>query len=156
MKRGTGGAGTWLIRCAVAVVLCAAVGCTPLFRDHGYTPSDAELQAIRVGVDTRDTVAETVGAPSSSGVLRESGYYYVSQRVRRVGAFAPEVVEREVVAISFDQRGVVTNIERFGLQDGKPVALTRRVTDSSVADLTFIQQLLGSVRNFDVGNFLNN
>lgn len=145
----------WPLRALSVLALIAVTGCTPLYRDHGYTPSDEDLAKIRVGVDTRDSVAEAVGTPTSSGVLRDSGYYYVSQRVRSYAFFEPEIVDREVVAISFDGNGVVRNVERYGLQDGKPVALSRRVTDSSVEGLSFIQQLLGSVRNFDVGNFLN-
>ena len=39
---------------------------------------------------------------------------------------------REIVAITFDDSGVVRNIERFGLEDGNVVALSRRVTDSNV------------------------
>ena len=86
---------------------------------------------------------EAIGAPSASGVVRDSGYYYVRSRVRHYGPKRPEVVSRELVAISFDQRGVVRNIERFGLEDGLVIPLERRVTDSSVQDKGFLRQLLG-------------
>ncbi len=132
--------------------LALAGACTPLYDHHGYTPTDAELAEIVVGVDTRDTVADAVGAPSSSGVLRDSGYYYVSQRIRSYVWHAPEVIEREVVAISFNSNGVVTNIERFGLQDGNVVALSRRVTASNVEGLNFLQQLFGNVGSLDIGS----
>ena len=138
----------------LALALVTSVGCTPLDRDHGYIPSEEELATIRVGVETRETVAQAVGTPTSSGVLRDSGYYYVSQRVRTYAYQEPEVVDRQVVAISFDSRGVVANVERFGLRDGNVVALSRRVTDSSVEGLSFLQQLMGSVANFDPSNFL--
>lgn len=145
-------------RQAVAVVLIATMlaGCKPSFRDHGYAPSDDELAEIVVGVDTRSSVASSVGTPTSSGVLRDSGYYYVSQRTKTAGVRPTQVVARQIVAISFDDQGVVRNIERFSLEDGKAVALSRRVTDSSVEGLTFFQQLVGSVANFDLGGFLGN
>ena len=127
------------------LTVLALVACTPLVRTYGYVPTEEDLSEIIVGVDTRDTVADVIGAPTSSGVLRESGYYYVAQTKETVGARAPRVIEREVVAISFDQAGVVTNIERFGLEDGNVVALTRRVTDSNVQGVSFLRQLLGGL-----------
>lgn len=139
---------------AAAMVFVLAA-CQPIFRDHGYAPSDSQLEEVLVGVDTRDTVASTVGTPSSSGVLRDSAYYYISQRTKSFGPRPTQVIDRQIVAISFDEAGVVRNIERFSLEDGKAVALSRRVTDSSVEGLSFFQQLVGSVSNFSLGNFLN-
>ncbi|SNS73906.1 outer membrane protein assembly factor BamE [Tropicimonas sediminicola] len=135
-------------------VLSVATACSPIYRDHGYAPSDEELSEVVVGVDTRDSVAETVGTPSSAGVLNNSGYYYVSQRMRTFGYQETEIVDRQIVAISFDSNGVVTNVERFGLQDGKVVALSRRVTDSNIQGLGFLAQLLGNVGRFDIGSNL--
>lgn len=133
----------WL--CIAGVALTLAGGCAPIYQNHGYVPSQEVLDEIVVGIDTRDSVAETAGSPSASGVLQDSAYYYVRSRIRSFGAADPEVVEREVLAISFDARGVVQNIERFGLEDGRVVTLERRITDSGTVDRTFIRQLL---RNF--------
>lgn len=140
-------------------ILGATVGmltaCTSVYRNHGYVPSQEDLAEVKVGVDTRDSVIQAVGAPSSGGVLEESGYYYVSTRMRHYGPRKPEVVSRQLVAISFDQRGVVRNIERFSLADGRVIPLERRVTDSSIEDKTFLRQLLGNLGNFNPGSVLN-
>jgi hypothetical protein len=48
------------------------------------------------------------------------------------------------VSITFTEAGRVQNIERFGLERGKVVPLSRRVTETSVKGLSVIQQLLGS------------
>ncbi|WP_170572154.1 outer membrane protein assembly factor BamE [Ruegeria atlantica] len=135
-----------------AACLAAITACTPVFNNHGYIPAPEELAEIKVGVDTRDSVLEAVGAPSSSGVVRDSGFYYVRSRVRHYGPKKPEVVSRELVAISFDDRGVVRNIERFGLEDGIVVQLDRRVTESSIESSGFLRQLLGNIGNFNPAN----
>jgi len=136
------------LRSAVAVLAVAGLmACTPIFRDHGYTPTDDQLAEVVVGVDTRDSVEGTLGRPSSAGLLDGSGLYYVSSRRRHFAWRAPQEIEREVVAISFDDDGVVTNIERFGLEDGNVVALSRRVTDTNIRGVTFIGQLLGNLGN---------
>lgn len=143
------------LRTAVAgVVLLAAAGCSAQYRNHGYVPTEEDLSGIIVGVDTRDSVAETIGAPTTGGVVKDGSYYYVQSRVKQLGFRQPEVVEREVVAITFDNRGVVRNLERYGLQDGHVVQLSRRVTESSVSDKGFLRQLLGNLGRFTASDFL--
>ena len=102
----------------------------------------------------RVVAIDSVGSPGASGVLEESGYYYVATRMRHYGPREPQVVSRELVAISFDQRGVVRNIERFGLEDGRVIPLSTRVTSSSVEDKTFLRQLLGNLGRFNPGTVL--
>lgn len=145
---------TGLRAAVLGVALLAVTGCVAIYRNHGYVPPEDELATIKVGVDTRDSVLETVGPPTSSGVLKDSGYYYVATRMRHYGATEPKVVSREVVAINFDQRGVVRGIERYGLEDGRVIPLDRRVTSSSVEDKTFLRQLLGNLGRFNPGNVL--
>ncbi|KIC42979.1 SmpA/OmlA [Ruegeria sp. ANG-R] len=135
-----------------AACLAAVGACTPVFKNHGYVPPPEDLAKIKVGVDNRDSVEETIGAPTASGVVRDSGFYYVTSRIRHYGPKRPKVVSRELVAISFDQRGVVRNIERFGLEDGYVIVLDRRVTDSNVEDKGFLRQLLGNIGNFNPAN----
>jgi len=144
------------IRIAVLGLAIASLSaCVTRYRNHGYVPTQEELAEIVVGVDTRDSVEESVGPPSSSGVLNESGYYYVATRVRHYGMRKPKAVDRQLVAISFTSSGVVENIERFGLENGQVVPLERRVTSSGIKDKTFVRQLLGNLGRFNPGNVLN-
>lgn len=129
----------------------AVAGCTAQYRNHGYVPTEEDLAEVVVGVDTRDSVSESIGAPSSSGVLDESGYYYIATRLRHYGASQPKPVSRELVVISFDRSGVVSGVERFGLEDGQVIPLERRVTSSGIQDSTFLRQLLGSIGNISPG-----
>lgn len=132
----------------------ALVGCTKIYRNHGYVPSDEELSAVLVGVDTRETVETAVGAPTSSGVIRDTAWYYVGSRWEHYTYREPRPVDRQVVAISFDTRGTVSNIERFTLEDGRVIALSRRVTDSNIQGVSFLRQLLGSVGRISAGQIL--
>ena len=135
-----------------ALVLFALGACAPQFRNHGFVPSEEDLSEIVVGVDTKASVDETVGTPSATGVLNDDGYYYVRSRTRTIGPRAPQVVDRQLVVIDFSETGVVTNIQRFGLEDGRTVLLSRRVTDSPTKGKGIIRQLLGNVGNFGLAN----
>jgi len=144
------------IRTATAILAVTLVtACASVYRNHGYVPSEDELSTIVVGVDSRTTVDEVIGAPSAGGLLSDGDYYYVRSRVKHFGMMRPDVVERQVLAISFDSSDVVQNIERFGLEDGRVIPLTRRVTSSSVEGKGFLRQLVGNIGNFNPGAFLN-
>lgn len=116
-----------LMLAGVLVVLLAA--CQPQMRFHGYAPSDSDLAEIQLGRDTRETVVERVGRPGMGGVLEGSDWYYVQSDWRRSHWRAPVELDRQVVAISFDRNDRVSNIQRFGLQDGEVVQLSARVTE---------------------------
>ncbi|MDX5403424.1 MAG: outer membrane protein assembly factor BamE [Rhodobacterales bacterium] len=137
-------------------VLCflALSACSPQFRNHGYVPNDEDLALITVGVDTRASVEEAVGAPAMSGMITDTATYYVQSRVRQFAWQAPEVVERQVLAISYDSAGVVTNIERFGLEDGQVVPISRRITGTSGTNESIIRRLIGSIGGFRASDFL--
>lgn len=138
-------------------LLCflATASCTAQYQNHGYVPSQNDLAELVVGVDSRATVDDVIGPPSASGVLSGGDYYYIRSRVRTYGMFRPEVVERQVLAISFDESETIENIESFSLADGRIVPLTRRVTDSSVVSDGFLRQLLGNLGNIDPSTFFN-
>lgn len=137
------------------LVFLGLSACATTYRNHGYVPTDEELSEIVVGVDSRQSVEDTIGTPSAAGILDSSGYYYVKSRVRHLGALKPKEVEREVLAISFTEAGIVQNIERFSLADGRIVPLSRRVTESTVSSNTFLRQLLSNIGNFNPGTFGN-
>ena len=143
-------------RIALVTLLCITLaGCTARHRTHGYVPSEDELQQIVPGVDTRGTVEDLVGVPSTSGTLNESGFYYIESDIRHFAWRAPEVVDREVLAITFDADGVVQNIERYGLQDGQVVPLARRITRSGDGDIGFIRKLFGNIGGLNAADLLN-
>lgn len=136
---------------AWAAVAVLASGCTPINRYHGFTPSETELAEVQVGQTTKDTIVSNFGPPTSQGVTGGDSYYYVSTQFRHFGAFAPQEVNRQVLAIRFTPQGVVRNVERFTLDDGQVVVLDRRVTDDGINDVTVLSQLLSSFGRIDAG-----
>ena len=99
-------------------------------------------------------MAEVVGRPSVAGILDVGGWYYVKSKFRAYGFRERREIDREVVAISFDGNGVVENIERFGIEDGRVVTISRRVTDSNIKGVSFLRQLFGSFGNFTADQLL--
>lgn len=139
---------------AVTLLVLTVAACSATFRNHGYMPPDDDVELIMVGVDTRETITSAIGAPGTSGLLTESAWYYVQSRFKHFTYNAPEEIDRQVLAISFDANGVVTNIEQFGLEDGRVIALSRRVTETNIKGIGFLQQLFSSFGRFDASTLL--
>lgn len=142
-----------LILAFVAVMGLSA--CAAVYRNHGYVPPDNDLAQVVVGQTTMDDLQGLIGRPSAQGLLTGSGWYYVGSRWRHYGAMEPREVQRQVVAVSFAPNGVVSNVERFGLERGQVVVLSRRVTEGSVTEISLVGQLLGNLGNFQAGDFID-
>jgi len=133
---------------AVLALAASLTACSPVYRYTGYAPTDDELSGLTPGRDTRETVAEAVGRPNAAGLSEEGTWYYVQSDWEHSGWRPPREIDREVVAISFDSRDVLRNVERFGLEDGQVVVLSRRVTDDQVQGISFARQLFRNLGRF--------
>ncbi|MEL6316013.1 MAG: outer membrane protein assembly factor BamE [Pseudomonadota bacterium] len=135
---------------AAALAVAIAIGaCSPIVRTHGYTPRAQELEALQVGVDTRDSVQQKLGRPSTIGAFSDDDWYYISIRTETLAFYAPEVVEQRVVTVSFDAEGVVNDVGRYGVEDGKVINLVTRVTPTSGRRLTILQQIFSNIGRFE-------
>jgi outer membrane protein assembly factor BamE (lipoprotein component of BamABCDE complex) len=135
-------------------VLCLLAACATIVRNHGYVPDETELSLIEVGVDTRETVAEKIGRPTAQGLLNDVGWFYIQSRFEHIGPREPQEVERQVVAITFSEGGTVDNIGRFGLEDGRVVEISRRVTETNIKGIGFIRQLFSNFGRIRAGDIL--
>jgi outer membrane protein assembly factor BamE (lipoprotein component of BamABCDE complex) len=140
--------------CLTLALVASVAACSPVFRNHGYVPTEQELALIEVGTDTRETVGQKIGRPTTSGLLNDVGWFYVQSRYKHFGPRAPQEVERQVLAVTFSESGTVENVARYGLEDGKVVQISRRVTETNVKGLSFIQQILGSFGRLQAGDLL--
>ena len=129
---------------AAALLVMSVAACAATFRNHGYVPTETELAQIEVGKDTQDTVAEKVGRPTAAGLLNDEGWFYVQSRYRFFGPREPQEIDRQVLAITFSPAGTVQNSERFGLEQGQVVAISRRVTESNIKGIGLINQLFSN------------
>lgn len=142
--------------CAFALIVPAAIsGCAPVYRNHGYVPPEMNLAEVTVGQTTQGELEILIGRPGAQGVLTGSGWYYVGSRWEYFGPREPREIDRRVVAVHFNDAGVVSNVESFGLEDGRVVVLSRRVTDSGIAGVSIIRQLMGNVGRVSAGQLLD-
>ncbi|MEO1329892.1 MAG: outer membrane protein assembly factor BamE [Pseudomonadota bacterium] len=137
---------------ACVAVAAALAACSPIKKTHGYTPREAELEGVRVGADTRESVMQKIGRPSTLGTFDAKEWYYISQQTEAFAFYEPEIVDRTVVTVSFDEDGLVSEVGRYGLEDGKVIDLVTRTTPTAGRRLTILQQIFANVGRFNPGS----
>ncbi|MDA0318569.1 MAG: outer membrane protein assembly factor BamE [Proteobacteria bacterium] len=141
---------------ALVLVMATLAACGGQYRNHGYMPLAEDVDALIVGVDTRDSIIEVMGVPTTGGVLTEEAMYYVRSRVHHKGYVKPNEIQRDVLVLSFDKNQILRNVERFGIEKGKLIRLEHRVTEAPGGDRSILQQIIGSIGGFNPNGIVNN
>src|SRR3546814_2915314 len=91
----------------LAALLTLAAACAPMKETRGYVPDDVLLGELQPGVHDKNSVASLLGSPSSVGTFDSATWYYITRRTEQLAFFAEDVVDQQVVAIDFDDKGVL-------------------------------------------------
>ncbi|WP_293382033.1 outer membrane protein assembly factor BamE [Phenylobacterium sp. SCN 70-31] len=120
--------------------------CTPIVAYSGFQAIDSQPKDLQIGVDTKSTVRAKLGSPSVQSTFDPNVWFYISQVKQRVAFRRPQVISRQVTALTFDRETeMVRKIESLDLGDGKQIAFSGRETPTRGREMTVLEQLLGSV-----------
>ena len=136
------------------VVLSAGLllACTPVINQRGYLPDPIGEASIKVGADSKTTVQDRLGDPSTQATFGGDVWYYISSVERQVSFFDPRVENRSILAVQFDKDGKVAKIRHYSLKDGNVVAFETRQTPAKGRELTFLQQMFSATPGVPLGN----
>jgi outer membrane protein assembly factor BamE (lipoprotein component of BamABCDE complex) len=135
-----------MLRTVSALLAAAALSaCTAVVTQRGYVPDPQAVASITVGADTKPTVAQKLGNPSTQATFGGDTWYYISAKEEQQAFFPPQVTDRQILAVEFNAQGQVANVRRYGLQDGRIVNYVSRETPTRGKELTILQQLFNAV-----------
>jgi outer membrane protein assembly factor BamE (lipoprotein component of BamABCDE complex) len=97
-------------------------GCAQTVDQRGYLMDEDLVKEIRPGVDNRASVLAVLGTPTLAGTFDEDNWYYVSRTQESWAFFRPDVVENQVLMVSFDQSGNVKDISRMGMEAAREIS----------------------------------
>jgi outer membrane protein assembly factor BamE (lipoprotein component of BamABCDE complex) len=135
---------------AATQMLTACV--SPRIDQRGNKPDEDQVVQINPGVDDKNRVAELIGTPSTISTFNDKTWYYISKRTETTAFLDPDVTDQEVLAIQFDDNGIVQNMKIYGQEDGRQIAYVDRTTPTEGNSLTIMQQLLGNLGRFNPSN----
>ncbi|MEM8936733.1 MAG: outer membrane protein assembly factor BamE [Pseudomonadota bacterium] len=137
---------------ALLVVAFAASACVSVRSQHGYVLERGQTSlAGEVGLDTKESILAKYGEPSLIGAFDRNAWYYLASSEQTRAFFTPETTTRTVVAFRFDDDGVMTETEKYDIDDGNEINIVSRITPTRGKELNFWEQLLGNVGQLPAG-----
>lgn len=134
----------------ILIALVATAGCTTITQNNGAEIRQVKLDQITTDSNKAD-VFNLLGSPSTKSAYGQETWYYISSQIRRQLLKDDQVLNQEVIAISFKD-DKVDNIEMYNTKDRRDFANSDRITPTAGRKLTVIEQLLGNVGKFNTEN----
>jgi outer membrane protein assembly factor BamE (lipoprotein component of BamABCDE complex) len=123
----------------------AIAGCTPVVANRGNMLDEERLAQVKAQTSSKNDVFEALGSPSVVSTFDDNTWYYVGQRTEKEAFFDPDISERKVISVEFDDTDHVKSINRIGLDQAVDVDPIDQTTPAVGREITFMEQLLGSV-----------
>ena len=120
--------------------------CAPITSYSGFQAIESNPKDVKVGTDTMSTVRSRLGSPSVTGTFDPNTWIYMNQMKSRVAFKKPEVISRNITAITFNKDSeLVESVNNLTLKDGKVIAFNGRETPTRGRELSVLEQILGTV-----------
>jgi len=135
----------------ITMAVMALGGCTSRKFVRGYMADEKMVSSIRAQVDTRDSVQQMLGSPSSAATFDNDNWYYYSKKSESLAFFKEDITELNIIAVRFDDEGYVTSVDNYTLDDHNNISPVGKTTQTHGRELSFIQELFGNIGRFGAG-----
>ncbi|MBL4615823.1 MAG: outer membrane protein assembly factor BamE, partial [Magnetovibrio sp.] len=130
-------------------LLGTVTACAPRIDTRGNAVLIKDVATIEPGTRTRDHVLNTLGSPSSRSTFGDNAWYYISERTETTAFLAPEIIERQIIVVKFDEYGVVSNVDVYDKDSAEAVEPVDRKTPTAGNQLGLVEQLLSNIGRFN-------
>ena len=140
--------------CARLLLLgCLLVGGCSFFQAQsqmrGNRVDADQLKELVPGTSTRTDVTALIGSPTARATFDDNTWIYISEVTRPRIARVQGVLSQDVVVLSFNDQGVLSDVKRLNQEDALPVTVVARTTPSPGTEASFLQQLFGNIGRFN-------
>ena len=138
-----------LVGCVLLLAGCSFLAPPPQLRGNRVT-SD-QLKELVPGTSTEADVQSLLGSPTAHATFDDNTWLYISERTRpRIGRTLG-VLSQDVVALRFNDKGVLEHVQTRDKANSLPVQVIARTTPSPGTNASFFQQLFGNIGRFNAG-----
>jgi outer membrane protein assembly factor BamE (lipoprotein component of BamABCDE complex) len=134
---------------AASVLAVAMAGCAPTRDLRGFVANAEAVAALTPGIDNQTSILEALGSPTALGTFDVNAWYYISRTTDTVAFFNEDVVDQQVVALAFDDAGVLASVTRFDLTDAIDIVPVDRATPTRGRELGIFEQFVGNIGRFN-------
>ncbi len=132
-----------------ALSALALAACEGDQRTRGNLLTEERMAEISAGQSLQSDVVAAVGTPSAVSTFEGNTWYYIGERQEQRAFLDPNILERNVLVVNFDDEGLVESTELYTVADGQYIQPVGRTTPTEGRKLTILQQLLGNIGRFN-------
>ncbi len=126
----------------------ALVACSGELTTRGNLLTAERIEEISAGESFQSDVVAAVGTPSAVSTFENNTWYYIGELQEQQSFLDPDVLERNVLVVNFDDSGLVQSTQLYTVADGQIINPVSRTTPTEGRELTILQQLLGNLGRF--------
>ncbi len=137
-----------LLFSAALLIGFSLAGCTVDRQIRGYVIDKEETAGVVPGLDNMSSVARLLGNPSIKGTFSNDVWYYINEQAIRRSLFKTHAVQRTILAVHFDDIGLVDEIKTYTLADARKIKPRGDKTPTRGKKLGFFEQIFGNIGRF--------
>ncbi len=139
---------TIVLSLALGAVAVGASGCGSRIASRGNEVRPEQISTLEVGTHDREQIISMLGSPSSTASFGDETWYYIFEKGESIAFLEPEIKERTVLALRFDDEGKLSDIKTTGLDDAQKVNPVERETTTAGNKLSFVEQMIANIGRF--------
>jgi outer membrane protein assembly factor BamE (lipoprotein component of BamABCDE complex) len=127
------------------IALVATSGCSRVRGHQGYLADATLIDAIKPGVDNRESVTRTLGRPTFAGQFDANDWYYVDRETKQLAFALPSATKQMLLRVSFDAAGNVTAVNKTGIETIAAIRPMGDKTPTMGNNRSFFQEIFGNI-----------
>ena len=137
---------------AILVVASLVNGCAQPVELHGNRINTKSLKEIIPGTSTEKDVLKILGNPVIKQEYGAQNWIYIRSKSQKTVFSGKKLLERVVVRISFNQKGIATSVKMIPNDQHLSIDFAKRKTPTAGQEITILQQLIGNFGRFENKN----
>ena len=137
------------VRLLLLFIILSACQIQDPLKTHGIIYLENRSKKLITDKTNKNDVIRIIGAPQIKNEINNSDWIYI-ERVLSKGKYHElgkhKLEENNVLVLSFDKFGILTDKKLFKKEDIKKLKFTKKNTENDLSKKSFVQSFLESVR----------
>jgi len=130
---------------SVIINLLTLTSCNQIEK-RGYSFELSDYQLLKEKINNKNDALNFMGYPSFiSESDRKELWVYYSEDVKKLLFFKPEILDRKIITIAFDNKNVVEKIKSYDLKDQNAISFNQNYTEVASAKKSWWSQIFGNI-----------
>lgn len=124
----------------------ALSSCAPKIEKHGYMFDLSDHHLLQEEIITKSKVLSIMGSPTLISDLNgEEMWIYYAENVKKLLFFKPDIVNREIILLAFDNNEVLKKLENYSLANEKKLNFSSDHTKVKSNKVGFFKSIFSNV-----------